>query len=399
MLYKELTAIIVNYDWRINLEIIARIENLKYNANLMPKLKECNIEDFVNNKMARSSCYILNYKNNSFGVSQWVSPKRTRSYPYARVYDTMGQQVRITIIPFVKDEGFDGDRDFIQWDTVSLMSLLNIYVIIGYYCDAERNPRYNDKITNQILDYHYLKNQLDNLINYKSSALHWNLSQLDNSLAVAQKCKENYTNISEKLNVKMHSTEGIDRRIEVLKRDVEDFKKLSRQLSTDAQNREFQTIQPKEDIIEEKAKITITNYLGGLYHLTIDEMKIKNDKLYLIEKKYSKNALFPSIGDIKDGFVKMMLFTNLEEITIDNKIFSNFPVLGLTSAKFKGYCHSLMDKKEILNCLIKNNLKKKQQQTILSIFDEGRLNDFLIFLMDSNEPEFQYTILDVLKDS
>ena len=27
---------------------------------------------------------------NEIAVSWWVSPKRTRSYPYARVYDTLG---------------------------------------------------------------------------------------------------------------------------------------------------------------------------------------------------------------------------------------------------------------------------------------------------------------------
>jgi hypothetical protein len=28
-------------------------------------------------------------------------------------------------------KGKDGDRDFLQWDTISLMSLLGIYVIIA----------------------------------------------------------------------------------------------------------------------------------------------------------------------------------------------------------------------------------------------------------------------------
>ena len=55
-----------------------------------------------------------------FGLSKWVSPKRTRSYPYARVYNTLRCPKRITVIPIVKDEGKNGDRDFIQWDTVSL---------------------------------------------------------------------------------------------------------------------------------------------------------------------------------------------------------------------------------------------------------------------------------------
>jgi len=132
-----------------------------------------------------------------------------------------------------------------------------------------------NKITNQIMDYKYLREQLDSLIDYKSSALHWNLSQLENSLQVIKKCKSSYQNISKTLNIKMHRFEGIDKRIEVLKDNAKAFKKYSRSLAADAQNRELQTTQPKESVIEEKAQITIRNYLGGLYYLTVDEAVIK----------------------------------------------------------------------------------------------------------------------------
>ncbi len=378
------------------MEIIAKLENLKFTPTLLPKLKEFNIDDFTSGKLAKAA--VLSYKDNHFGISQWVSPKRTRSYPYGRVYDTMSQQIRVTIIPFIKDEGFDGDRDFIQWDTVSLMSLLNVYVLLGYYRGAEKNPKYENKITNQVLDYQYLKEQLDRLINYKSSALHWNLLQLDNSSEVAQKCKKRYRAISKRLGVKMHSSEGVDERIKILKKGVKEFKDLSRGLATKAQNREFQTTQPKEKVIGKKAKIIIQNYLGGLYYLTVDEIKIKNDKLFLIEKKHSKDSLFPSIADIKDGIVRMMLFVNLAETKIANRSVNHFSVLGLTSAKFKGFCHNIMSEQKIKNCLSKNSFSPRQQKTILSVFNEGKLNDFLVFLMDSDNPNYQNKILNsVLK--
>ena len=378
------------------MEIIAKLENLKYTPTLLSKLKEVNIDDFVGGKPARTASYVLNYKSNSFGISQWVSPKRTRSYPYARVYDTMSKQNRVTIIPFIKDEGFDGDRDFIQWDTVSLMSLLNVHVLLGYYHEAEKNPKYENKITNQILDYQYLKEQLGRLINYKSSALHWNLSQLDNSSEVAQKCKNSYQTISKRLGVRMHSIEGVDKRIEILKKGVKEFKEISRGLAIEAQNREFQTTQPKEKVIGEKVKIIIKNYLGGVYYLTVDEVEIKNDKLLLIEKKHSRNSLFPSIGDIKDGIVKMMLFVNLSETKSVNRVINHFSALGLTSAKFEGFCHNGMSGQEIKTCLAKNSFSPQQQKTILSVFDEGKLNNFLVFLMDSNSPNYQDEILNSL---
>ncbi len=375
------------------MQIFARLENLNFRTTMLPVLRECGIEEFEAGKMARVASFILNYKNNSFGISQWVSPKRTRSYPYARVYDTMGKSFRVTIIPFVKDEGFDGDRDFIQWDSVSLMSLLNVYVIIGYYQKAEKNLRYRHKITNQVFDYKYPRQQLDLLIDYKSSALHWNLNQLDNLLAVAERAKAAYQTISDNLCLKMHSVEGIDKRIEILKGKAKIFKQRSRKSAREAQDREFQTIQPKEKIEGFKAKITIRNYLGGVYYFTVDELKIRGNKLFLLEMKHTKRELLPSCSDIKDGIVKMMLFANLSETRINKTPFEHFAVLGLTSAKFEGYCHSRMPEDEILTCLRKNKLSAKQEKRVLDVFGEGRVNNFLVFLMDSNNPNYQDEIL------
>ncbi len=62
------------------------------------------------------------------------------------MFNTLNVSKKITVIPIVKDEGASGDRDFIQWDTVSLMSLLDVFVIFAYYDKADKKDR---KITNQ----------------------------------------------------------------------------------------------------------------------------------------------------------------------------------------------------------------------------------------------------------
>ena len=131
------------------LKIDARIENLKYETSLCQQLKSVDIDEFVSGTAFRNGAFLLSYSNNIFAISHWVSPKRTRTYPYARVYDTMASQRRVTIIPFLKDEGKEGDRDFVQWDSISLMSLLGVYVILGYYRKAKRSPKYEHKITGQ----------------------------------------------------------------------------------------------------------------------------------------------------------------------------------------------------------------------------------------------------------
>ena len=79
-------------------------------------LTEISIENF-NINSAKSDCLVSSGQNR-FAVSKWVSPKRTRSYPYERVYNTFSVSKRITIIPVIKDEGENGDRDFLrlQWE-------------------------------------------------------------------------------------------------------------------------------------------------------------------------------------------------------------------------------------------------------------------------------------------
>ena len=52
-----------------------------------------------------------------------------------------------------------------------------------------------------------------------------------------------------------------------------------------------------------------------------------------------------------------------------------------------------MPEQEIKSCLIKGGFSPQQQKTILSVFNEGKLNNFLVFLMDSNNPNYQDDIL------
>src|SRR3990172_9685447 len=103
------------------MDILAKIKGIKYNPFLCRDLK---VFDYKNLEKALTSCasFILNInKENKVAISWWVSAKRTRSYPYTRVYDTLGfSGKKITVIPIVKDEGADGDRAFLQFDTVSL---------------------------------------------------------------------------------------------------------------------------------------------------------------------------------------------------------------------------------------------------------------------------------------
>jgi len=342
------------------MDLSAEITGIKYKPFLCSRLKSFAFKS-LRQALATNAIFILNIdRDNSVAISWWVSAKRTRSYPYARVYDTLNfAGKKITIIPVVKDEGKEGDRDFLQWDTISLMSLLGVYVIIGYYVDAERSTRYRHKITNQRFDIPYIKRKIKEILSYQSDALHWNLSQIDKIGDIGQKALESYEKISRKTKVEMHSKTSAERRIKQLQEGKDKFMSLSRQLAEMAQKRESVTEQPKEHLSGTKGIITIKNYLGGFYYFTVDEIEIKGKDVYLIEAKHSKGSL-PSIGDIKDGLIKMILFTNLEDVKMDGKKYNPKPVLKLTTE----------------NHFDIRKLKKTQKRILELLNKESKINKF-----------------------
>lgn len=350
------------------MDVSAKITGIKYKPFLCRPLNQYNLSD-LELALSKEAAFILNISpNKQIAVSWWVSPKRTRSYPYARVYDTLGfSGKKVTIIPIMKDEGSEGDRDFLQWDTVSLMSLLGVYVIISYYSDAKKNKEYKNKITNQKFAISHIIEEIKNLCNYQSDALHWNLFQIEKVGEIAKKALNSYEKISKKLGVLMHSAEFAQKRIEKLLKGKEIFMELSRELARKAQEREVKTKQPKEKLTGKKAKLTIENYLGGIYYFTCDEFNIQDEFVYLIESKHSKENIIPSLDDIKDGLIKMILFTNLKEIKIGDKLYHHKSILKLTSNKFSS-----------------DKLNSSQKEILQSLKKEAKENNFQVLINDIN---------------
>ena len=351
-----------------NIKIYGEIKGIKYKVFLHKPLTHFTIEK-LDIALSKKASFILKVDTeNEFAISWWVSPKRTRSYPYARVYDSLGfSGKKVTIIPIIKDEGRDGDRDFLQWDTISLMSLLGVYVIVGYYVKADRNPRYKNKITNQRFDTEYLKEELQKLLSYQSDALHWNLEQINKISQIADLAFKSYKKISEDLSIELHSMESAKRRIAELHKGKERFMKISRELAHKAQERESITIQPKEHLTGIKGMITIKNYLGGYYYFTCDEVEIHGKEIYLIEGKHTTTGKLPSEGDIKDGLIKMILFTNLENVMVDGKEYNPIPVLKLTT-----------------NSKFNENLLSKSKRKLFNLLkEEAKYNRFKIKINES----------------
>ena len=343
------------------MDLSAKIRGIKYKPLLCKELDVYEINE-LEEAINQSASFILKInKENNVAISWWVSAKRTRSYPYARVYDTLCfSGKKITIIPIMKDEGIDGDRDFLQWDTVSLMSLLGVYVVIAYYINAEPSKKFKNKITNQKFDIDYLREKINDILSFQSDALHWNISHIDEAGEIGLKALKAYERISEQLKIKMHSFKSAEERIQKIIKSKNDFMNISRNFAEKAQRREQLTKQPKEFLTGNKATLTIQNYLGGLYYLTVDEIEIKNKNIFLIEGKHSKTNSLPSLEDIKDGLLKMILFTNIDKIVLEGKSYNPIAVLKLN----------------VENHFDQKNLSPSQKERLKILRREAYINNF-----------------------
>lgn len=342
------------------LDITGEIKGIEYTPFLCRNLNTYDWKDF-DFALENESSFIVDIDtHNEIAISCWVSPKRTRSYPYARVYDTLFFTGKtITIIPIFKDEGKDGDRDFLQWDTISLMSLLGVYAIISYYSSAEKSSKYGNKkgnkITNQKFDTNQVKNEIKRLLNYQSDALHWNVAQIEKAGEIGDKALDAYSKISIETGVQMTSESSARGKIEKLKQGKKTFMQHSRSLAKNAQRRESGFTQPHENVDGSKATLTITNFLKGKYFFTCDESMIDGKNVLLTEAKHTTKNELPSQADIKDGLIKMNIFTNLKEACIHGKTYLVKPLLKLTTGEKFNFEKYREKKEDFIKKLIKES--------------------------------------------
>ncbi len=263
------------------------------------------------------------------------------------------------------------------------MSLLDVFVVLAYYNKAEKKKK---KITNQRFDNEYVLAKIKEIKQYYSSALHWNLSELKNNLEnIIEKVQNSYDKIEKETGVKLHSSRGIANFKNKINQDISQFMQSSREKAQKAQMRECTTIQPKERLSKfTKAKLTIENYLGGQYFFTVDEVQL-DETVSLIETKHSKNALIPSKSDIKDGLLKMILYSNLSDVKVNGVDFSHRAVLKLTSEKLSGHISSKSSDKELKTFFSVNCFNRMQKELIKKLLSEAKINNFEVKVQEAND--------------
>jgi VWFA-related protein len=360
-------------------EISGEIERVNYKQFVNDNLREYKFENFDINQS--TGAFTLAGEKEKIAVSRWISPKRTRSYPYERVYDTLAYAgKKVTIIPVVKDEGLGGERDFLQWDTVSLLSLLDVHVILAYYDSAEKNAKRADQITGQKFDNNYIRSRLNEVFNFQGTPRQWNERETKQLKPVLEKARTAYREISKKTGTYLHDETTLNELITYAE-TPQKFIEFSRRKSQTAQAREFVTEQPKEALATDtKAKVTITNALFGKYFFTVDETKIEPKTVSLIEAKHSQRAKFPSRNDIKDGLVKMMLYTNLKNVKVGARPFDLRVMIRLTANQLKGSTNSDAKEADIEKFFTDNLFDAADRKFFKTLFGEARENRFTIIL-------------------
>lgn len=337
--------------------------NYTYVINSDNVLDELRLSDILSEKVKIKPSFIVKDGDNQAAISFWVSAKRTRSYPYTRIYETLSREncKKITIFPVVKDEGYDGDRDYIQWDTFSICSYLNVYTIPAYYVKAEKNTKYKNKVTSLRFDPKFLVDKIKLILETKLSSSDWNNRERNAIGELITPIIDGYEKIHKETGVKFHNYDDLKSNLELM-RDSKSFKSSSQEKSSQAQDREKVTTQPKEELFGlPKGKVTLSDSSGGLYTWTVDAYYEHDKDIHLIEMKHSKQGI-PSMSDIKDALFKFHFYANILEIHDGDTKLIPKPTLLLSSAT------------ETTSKIMNNgNIKK--------VLDEAKINGIVVIVI------------------
>lgn len=105
----------------------------------------------------------------------------------------------------------------------------------------------------------------------------------------------------------------------------------------------------------------IQNYLSKYFYHIINESEIKKSNVFLIKNKYTKTNSLSLLKDIKDGLLKMVIFSNLSDVKLNNREFEYRAVLNLYNNKNKQPSH-------------------REKEIIERLKEEGRVNNFDIWI-------------------
>ncbi len=316
------------------------IRNVSYDPRLRPRSLQAYALDEFDVNRAKTTGIVQFDADTSLGYARWTAPKRTRTDALPRTYSVYHLPRKAVIIPAIKDEGYQTNNDHINFITYAWMNLANIYIILAWYEDAEAHPTKALRITQQTLNNHFVWERLAELRTYQQTALHWNTMHFERDFTtVFKNAAASYEAIGRKTGAqlipsKLHLAE-LEKYTANGAFNLEQFRAASLPKSYGAAQRELATEHIHEHLLQQgsKAYFSITNWLGGEYHLTADEVFVlENDEIVIQESKNTSTAKMPTLSGIQDGLFKLILFANMDELYLNNTRVSFRVRLKLTGA-------------------------------------------------------------------
>lgn len=343
--------------------IEGKIKKNSYQFKIRPKLSAINFLDAMqrNRKVFKSKFL----ENETVAISVWTTPKRTKTYPFARVYDTLSYDgIKITIIPAMVDYGKHGERGKIQPSTVDWMTSIGVYLILGTYVHAEKGkkgkmaanagsktqssegkPKFAQ---GQKFDTDYLQKQIETIIMTKPDVKEWNEKQLEMIPEFLEKGIEIYKKLGAKLNVPLGNFAKMEYDVRRWTKDSKQFLKDCEEASKGAQNRETVSDHMLEDVPGNKGKINIDFGESRKLYLTSDSMVLEKGTVTLLEGKNTSSGKYPVMGDVKDALIKLMIFRS-SDFEFEGEELEKKLVCYLTGNQndvedeFRNNCKSLID--------------------------------------------------------
>jgi hypothetical protein len=134
----------------------------------------------------------------------------------------------------------------------------------------------------------------------------------------------------------------------------------------------------------DKAYISLTNYLGGEYHLTVDEVFAEGTKLVIQESKNTTRAKFPGPNDIKDGLLKLILYSNIDELYADGTQVDFTTQLKLTG-NIAGTLHLPATAEAVMDFNRLNQFTRSRCAIMERLNEEAHQNRNLSILITGNQ--------------
>jgi hypothetical protein len=241
-------------------------------------------------------------------------------------------------------------------------------------------------LNNQKFNNEFVKAQIQEILAYHQSALHWNKNLFEERFTqIFEKALDCYDFISQKTEVSIHSRQGMNAYLKTITEEFEEFKNISLKGSRNASKRETLTSHHLEYLVKGlKATFGIENYLGGVYYLTPDAIIDRNNIYIIQESKNTSQDLLPKLSDIQDGLFKLILFSNLDSLLLNQKTVSYIAQLNLTG---KNIIDSIIfpDETEKIDLFLSvNKFKQEQIRIIKALALEAKNNNNLKIEISSN---------------